>query len=56
MVSIKDLYSDILTGLHAEPPLETMKRKLIINVAPTGSFTCPVWESATRTVSWCLSG
>jgi len=39
MVSIKELYSDILTGLHAEAPHETMKKKLIINVAPTGSFT-----------------
>jgi len=38
-VSIKELYSDILTGLHAEPPLRTMDKKLIINVAPTGSFT-----------------
>ncbi len=39
MVSIKDLYSDIVTGLHAEPRLTTMNKKLIINVAPTGSFT-----------------
>jgi len=36
---IKNIYSGILTGLHAEPPLNTMKKKLIINVAPTGSFT-----------------
>lgn len=36
---IKNIYSGILTGLHAEPPLTTMKKKLIINVAPTGSFT-----------------
>jgi 3-keto-5-aminohexanoate cleavage enzyme len=39
MVSIKELYSDIVTGLHAEPPVKTMGKKLIINVAPTGSFT-----------------
>jgi 3-keto-5-aminohexanoate cleavage enzyme len=29
----------MLTGLHLEPQLKTMDRKLIINVAPTGSFT-----------------
>jgi 3-keto-5-aminohexanoate cleavage enzyme len=39
MVKIADLYSGIVTGLHAEPPLKTMSRKLIVNVAPTGSFT-----------------
>ena len=36
---IKNIYESIVTGLHAEPPLNTMKKKLIINVAPTGSFT-----------------
>jgi 3-keto-5-aminohexanoate cleavage enzyme len=39
MVSIKEMYSDVVTGLHAEPALPTMSKKLIINVAPTGSFT-----------------
>jgi len=39
MVDIKELYSGILTGLHREAPHKTMDRKLIINVAPTGSFT-----------------
>ncbi len=39
MVSIKELYSDVVTGLHSEPALPTMGKKLIINVAPTGSFT-----------------
>lgn len=39
MVEIKDIYSGILSGLHAEPRDETMAKKLIINVAPTGSFT-----------------
>lgn len=36
---IKNIYTGMVTGLHAEPPLNTMKKKLIINVAPTGSFT-----------------
>ena len=27
MVSIKELYSDIVTGLHAEPPVKTMELK-----------------------------
>ena len=39
MVNIKDIYSGILSGLHSEPPDLTMGKKLIINVAPTGSFT-----------------
>lgn len=39
MVEIKDLYSGILTSLHREKPHNTMNKKLIINVAPTGSFT-----------------
>lgn len=39
MPSVNDLYSGILTGLHLEPRHETMAKKLIINVAPTGSFT-----------------
>jgi 3-keto-5-aminohexanoate cleavage enzyme len=38
-VDIKDLYSGILTSLHREKPHMTMGKKLIINVAPTGSFT-----------------
>lgn len=39
MVTVNELYSGILTGLHLEPQHPTMGRKLIINVAPTGSFT-----------------
>jgi 3-keto-5-aminohexanoate cleavage enzyme len=39
MVTVKELYSGILTGLHLERPLATMNKKLVINVAPTGSFT-----------------
>src|SRR3569832_31344 len=39
MVEIKSIYEGILTGLHAEPPLKTINKKLIINVAPTGAFT-----------------
>jgi 3-keto-5-aminohexanoate cleavage enzyme len=39
MVSVNELYSGILTGLHLEPQHDTMGRKLVINVAPTGSFT-----------------
>ena len=39
MVNIKDIYSGILSGLHSEPPDLTMSKKLVINVAPTGSFT-----------------
>ena len=39
MADIKAIYSDMVTGLHAEPALATMDKKLIINVAPTGSFT-----------------
>ena len=39
MVTVNELYSGILTGLHLEPPLPTMAKKLVINVAPTGSFT-----------------
>jgi len=39
MVDIKELYTGIVTGLHAEPPLKTMDKKLIIYAAPTGSFT-----------------
>jgi 3-keto-5-aminohexanoate cleavage enzyme len=39
VVEIKSIYEGILTGLHAEPPLKTMGKKLIINVAPTGAFT-----------------
>lgn len=39
MVDIKELYSGILTSLHREKPHKTLDKKLIINVAPTGSFT-----------------
>lgn len=39
MTDTNNLYSGIVTGLHAEPRLNTMAKKLIINVAPTGSFT-----------------
>ena len=39
MVSIKDLFSGYATSLHEEPPHLTLNKKLIINVAPTGSFT-----------------
>ena len=39
MASVKELFTGMLTGLHLEPRLETLQRKLIINVAPTGSFT-----------------
>jgi 3-keto-5-aminohexanoate cleavage enzyme len=39
MVQINELYSGILTSLHREKPHLTMAKKLIINVAPTGSFT-----------------
>ena len=39
MVEIEELYSGILTSLHREKPHPTMAKKLIINVAPTGSFT-----------------
>ena len=38
MVDIHDLYSGILSNVHSEAPLKTMSEKLIINVAPTGSF------------------
>ena len=38
-VEIKELYDGILTSLHREKPHMTMGKKLIINVAPTGSFT-----------------
>ncbi|NQV55493.1 MAG: 3-keto-5-aminohexanoate cleavage protein [Rhodospirillales bacterium] len=39
MADIKGIYAEIETGLHAEARLATMDKKLIINVAPTGSFT-----------------
>ena len=38
MVDIHDLYAGILSNVHMEAPLKTMDKKLIINVAPTGSF------------------
>jgi len=37
-VDIHDLYSGILSNVHMERPHKTMAKKLIINVAPTGSF------------------
>ena len=39
MVNAKTVFSGIMTGLHIEPPIQAMRKKLIINVAPTGSFT-----------------
>ena len=39
MIKLKDLYSNILSGLHTELPDLTMGKKLIVNVAPTGAFT-----------------
>src|SRR6516225_3960249 len=38
MVDIHALYSGILSNVHMELPHKTMDKKLIINVAPTGSF------------------
>jgi hypothetical protein len=38
MVDIHDLYAGILSNVHKELPHRTMDKKLIINVAPTGSF------------------
>jgi hypothetical protein len=38
MVNIHELYSGILSNVHLEMPHKTMDKKLIINVAPTGSF------------------
>lgn len=38
-MNLDSIYTGIVTGLHAEPRLSTMAKKLIINVAPTGSFT-----------------
>jgi 3-keto-5-aminohexanoate cleavage enzyme len=37
-VDLHELYSGILSNVHAEKPHKTMDKKLIINVAPTGSF------------------
>ena len=39
MADVKDLFSGYVTALDQEPPLKTLGKKLIINVAPTGSFT-----------------
>jgi 3-keto-5-aminohexanoate cleavage enzyme len=39
MATVKELFTGMLTGLHLEPQLDTLQRKLVINVAPTGSFT-----------------
>lgn len=39
MVDAEKVFSGILTGLHTEPQIKAMRKKLIINVAPTGSFT-----------------
>jgi uncharacterized protein (DUF849 family) len=38
MADIHDLYSSILSNVHMELPHKTMSKKLIVNVAPTGSF------------------
>ena len=38
MVDIHDLYAGILSNVHKELPHTTMDKKVIINVAPTGSF------------------
>ena len=38
MADIHDLYSGILSNVHMELPHKTMDKKLIVNVAPTGSF------------------
>lgn len=38
MVDIHDLYSGVLGNVHMERPHKTMDKKLIINVAPTGTF------------------
>ena len=37
-VDLHELYSGILSNVHAEKPHKTMDKKLIINVAPTGAF------------------
>ena len=39
MVTVKEVFEGFKTTLDTEPPLMTMKKKLIINIAPTGSFT-----------------
>jgi 3-keto-5-aminohexanoate cleavage enzyme len=39
MVTVKEVFEGFKTALDTEPPLMTMKKKLIINIAPTGSFT-----------------
>ncbi|MFM9967971.1 MAG: 3-keto-5-aminohexanoate cleavage protein [Burkholderiales bacterium] len=39
MVDAEKVFSGILTGLHTEPQIKAMRKKLVINVAPTGSFT-----------------
>jgi 3-keto-5-aminohexanoate cleavage enzyme len=39
MVDIRDLYSGVTTGLAGELPHKTLAKKLVINIAPTGSFT-----------------
>jgi uncharacterized protein (DUF849 family) len=39
MVTVKEIFEGFKTTLDTELPLTTMKKKLIINVAPTGSFT-----------------
>jgi 3-keto-5-aminohexanoate cleavage enzyme len=39
MLTDKELYKGFKTTLDKEPPLTTMNKKLIINVAPTGAFT-----------------
>ncbi len=39
MATVKEIYGSFKTTLEKEAPLMTMNKKLIINVAPTGSFT-----------------
>jgi 3-keto-5-aminohexanoate cleavage enzyme len=39
LLTAKEVYAGFKTTIDKEPPLTGMKKKLIINVAPTGSFT-----------------
>jgi 3-keto-5-aminohexanoate cleavage enzyme len=38
-MDIRDLYTGVVTGLAGEVPHKTLAKKLVINIAPTGSFT-----------------
>lgn len=38
MVSPRDLFKEVKTGIHLEKAIPTMSKKLVITVAPTGSF------------------